>query len=301
LNKPVLLSVLLVASLGFISCGGGTVVPNPPSGLTERVFASQSVSGPASAGGLVIINGEYDVLPRAGEIGAGSSPGLMAISPSRSTVLAFDSSSNSVNVVNTVKETTAGAISVPGQITSMVALDNGFGYVPVPSASIVGSPPGAVEVLNLTNGSITEAIPLPAAQTVVASPDGSQILVFSNDSNNVTVISPLLVNTGVPVTTTVSGFDQPVYAVFSSDGTTAYVLNCGPQCGSSSASASVEILNMATLTTGASVAVDAATIGLIDGTNLYVAGTSPTNNNIAPARPPPRQCVDASTRSTWVR
>ncbi len=278
MNKPVLLSVLLVASLGFISCGGGTVVPNPPSGLTERVFASQSVSGPASAGGLVIINGEYDVLPRAGEIGAGSSPGLMAISPSRSTVLAFDSSSNSVNVVNTVKETTAGAISVPGQITSMVALDNGFGYVPVPSASIVGSPPGAVEVLNLTNGSITEAIPLPAAQTVVASPDGSQILVFSNDSNNVTVISPLLVNTGVPVTTTVSGFDQPVYAVFSSDGTTAYVLNCGPQCGSSSASASVEILNMATLTTGASVAVDAATIGLIDGTNLYVAGTSPTNN-----------------------
>jgi hypothetical protein len=91
-------------------------------------------------------------------------------------------------------------------------------------------------------------------------------------------MSQLLVNTGVPVTTSVAGFDRPVYAVFSSDGSTAYVLNCGPQCGSSTASASVQILNMSPLTIGASVPVDAATIGLLNGATLYVAGTSPTNN-----------------------
>ncbi len=282
MKKSVLLSALVAASFSFISCGGGTTVPKPPSGLTERVFASQSVSGPTSAAGLVIINGQYDTVARASGISAGSAPGLMSISPNRSTLLVLDSSANSVNVINTLKESTTGAISLPGPTTSMVALNTGFGYVAVPSAPVVGSSPGVVEVINLVNGGTTAAIPLPNAQTVVASPDGTHILVFSNDSDAVTVMSQLLVNTGVPVTTSVAGFDRPVYAVFSSDGSTAYVLNCGPQCGSSTAGASVQVLNMAALTLGTSVSVDAATIGLLNGSTLYVAGTSPTNNKCNP-------------------
>ena len=39
---------------------------------------------------------------------------------------------------------------------------------------------------------------------------------------------------GAPLT-----FDRPVKAVFSADGSTAYVLNCGPECGGSNASVSV--------------------------------------------------------------
>jgi hypothetical protein len=39
---------------------------------------------------------------------------------------------------------------------------------------------------------------------------------------------------GAPLT-----FDRPVKAVFSSDGSTAYILNCGPECGGSKASISV--------------------------------------------------------------
>jgi hypothetical protein len=87
------------------------------------------------------------------------------------------------------------------------------------------------------------------------------------------VVSPLLVNTGVPVTTTVPGFDSPVNAVFSTDGNTAYVLNCGAQCGGTQAS--VQILNLSTTppTAGAKVLVNGATIGLVSGTTLYVAGT----------------------------
>ena len=77
-------------------------------------------------------------------------------------------------------------------------------------------------------GSVIATVSVPNAQTVVSNPDGSQLLVFNN-STSVTVMSPLLVNTGPPVTTTVTGFDSPVNAVFSADGSTAYVLNCGPQ------------------------------------------------------------------------
>ena len=40
----------------------------------------------------------------------------------------------------------------------------------------------------------------------------------------------------VPVT---GSYDRPTSAYFSVDGTTAYVLNCGPECGGSIASVSV--------------------------------------------------------------
>src|SRR5262249_29210288 len=33
-------------------------------------------------------------------------------------------------------------------------------------------------------------------------------------------------------------FDRPVKAIFSADGATAYILNCGPECGGASASVS---------------------------------------------------------------
>ena len=280
LNRVALpLVVLVLASVSFLACGSSTSSSKPPSGLTTRVLASQSIAGPAVAPGLVIIDGAIDTLGR-GEISAGSSPGLMTVSPDRTSLLAFDSVTNSVQVVNTKRESLTGGIQLAGPTTSMVALASGSGYVAVPTALLTGSPPGAVEVINLTTGSTTATISVPKAQTVVASPDGTQLLVFSNDSDAVTIMFPLLVNTSNPVTATVPGFDRPVYGVFSADGSTAYILNCGPQCASGTASASVQTLNMATLTAGTPLPVDGATIGWlsVDGSTLYVAGNSPTNN-----------------------
>ncbi len=205
----------------------------------------------------------------------------MAISPNRSTVLAFDSVSNSVEVVNAQRETQTGGIGLGGPTTSMVALTTGFGYAAVPNAAFTsGPPPGAVEVMNLTAGGIAATLSVPGAQTLVASPDGTHILAFSNDSDVITVIYPLLVNLSNPDTATVQGCAgcRPTYAVFSADSSTAYILNCGPECGGTSASASVQTLNMTTLALGPPVAVDGATIGWLSGSTLYVAGTSTTNN-----------------------
>jgi hypothetical protein len=89
-----------------------------------------------------------------------------------------------------------------------------------------------------------------------------------------------------PVSTgTGASFDHPVKAVFSPDGTTAYVVNCGPECGGTTASLTTIPITSASLnagTTGASgIALTAqtnipipngATNALFNGDTLYVAG-----------------------------
>jgi hypothetical protein len=279
-KSALLLALVVVASFGLVCCGGyGAHTTAGPSGLTERVFASQSVSSATQSGGLVIINGQYDTIAR-GEVSAGNSPGLMAISADRATLLAFDSSTNKVEVVDTTKETLTGSIQLPGATISMVVPQPGAAYAAVPSAPLTGTSPGAVVAMNLSSGSITATIGVPNAQTVVSNPAGTELLVFSNDSDSVTVVSPALLNSASPVTLTVplcTGC-RPVNAVFSSDGNTAYVLNCGAECGGTQAS--VQILNMAATppTAGASVPVNGATIAFLSGSTLYVAGNSPTNS-----------------------
>ena len=279
-KSALLYAVLIGASFGFVSCNAGVHITLPPSKLTERVFASQSASSPTAFAGLIIIDGQIDTLARGG-ISAGGSPGLMAISPERSILLAFDSSSNRVEVVNTTKESNAGSIQLADSTTSMVVPNASVGYAAVPSAPINGQPSGGVVEMNLASVSITATISVPNAQTVVANPSGTQLLVFSNDSDSMTIVSPLLLNTGSPVTLTVPACPgcRPVNALFSADGSTAYILNCGTEC-LGGAPPSVQILNFGATppTLGASVAVDGATIAFLSGSTLYVAGNSLTNN-----------------------
>jgi hypothetical protein len=289
-------ALLLVAGFSLVSCGGsGPTIAEPPSRLTTRVLASQTVSSPTAFPGLVLIDGWIDARVRAAEIGAGNAPGLMAISPNRTTLLAFNWVVNSwtVGIVNTATETQTGTIVMPGPTTSMVVLNNGFGYAAVPSAPFVNGPsPGAVIGMSLAvGGGISATISVPNAQTVVASPDGSHLLVFNN-STQTTVILPYQIDqqTGSPVTITVPGFDSPVYGVFSADGNTAYILNCGAQCGGTQAS--VQVLNMSTTPptiVGATIPVNGATVGFLSGSTLYVAGkgtpTGPLCASIAGAAP----------------
>jgi hypothetical protein len=192
--------------------------------------------------------------------------------------------------VDTVKETGLGRTQLPGATTSMVIPSaSAIGYAAVPTATVTGySFVGAIDVMNLTAGAITTTIAVTNAQTVVAANSGSQLLVFSNDSDNVTVISPgsaappvdTSCFSGTPntVCTILTGFSRPVYAVVS--GTTAYVLNCGLQCGGTQP-ASVMVLDLNALTVTGSVQVDGATWGIISGSTLYVAGTSPLIANNA--------------------
>ena len=286
MKKRILALVLGVwLSLGFVACGGGGAKTGPPSGLKQRVLASQGVSTPLAFGGLRIINGFNDTIAPTSPLSAGSSPGLMALSPSHNVATAFDASSNTVYAIDTTKESSIGSVKLPGATSSMVVPTAvALGYAAVPSATVNGFAfVGAVEEMNFTNGGLL-TIAVPSAQTVVATSDGSQLLVFSNDSNSMTVLSPTFAvppvdtscNSNPPnaVCTVIPGFDRPVFAVV--NGSTAYILNCGPQCGGTQAS--VMVFDLTTLTVTNTIPVDAATMALLNGSTLYVAGTSPTNN-----------------------
>lgn len=286
LKRIILVLVIgLWASLSLISCGSSTK-KDPPSGLPHRVLASQGISSTSVFGGLVIIDGDYDILRRLSPLGAGSNPGLMAVSPSRNIAAAFDSSSNTVFAVDTTKEAAIGNVHLHGPTASMVVpTASPMGFAAVPTATVNGfSFIGDVEVMNFAGGGLTTAIAVTNAQTVVSNSAATQLLVFSNDSNSVTVLSPgaavppvdtsCLTNPPNAVCTIVPGFDRPVYAII--NGSTAYILNCGPQCGG--VQASVMVFDLTNLTITNTIPVDAATWALLNGTTLYVAGTSPTNN-----------------------
>src|SRR5260370_5275668 len=208
----------------------------------------------------------------------------MEVCPVRATLSAYDPRSGSVEVINKTTETNTGRISLPGPASSMVLpATTSIGYAAVPTAAVNGYPSGAVEVMNLTTGSTT-SIGVPKAQTVSSNANGSQLLVFSPFSgpavsNSVYVISPLIavppVDQGCDnlaassVCKVVSGFDQPVNAIVS--GNTAYILNCGAECGGTQAS--VMVLDLASLTITNTIPVNGATTGFLSGSTLYVAGT----------------------------
>ena len=286
--KNRILAVLAgVAVFILLSCGGGKK-SGPPSGLKERVLASQGVSATLNFGGLYFVNGHNDTRARVSPLGAGNSPGLMVMSPTRNILAAVDSSSSTsstVYAIDTVKESAIGNVRLPGPTTSIVIPNaNATGYAAVPTAAINGSTVlGAVEAINFVSGSFT-SIKVNNAQTVVSDANGTRLLVFSADSDSVAVLSPgvavppvdtsCYTSPGNSVCTVVPGFDRPVNAIV--NGSTAYVLNCGPQCGGTQAS--VAVFDLGSLTINQTIPVDAATIALLSGSTLYVAGTPASNN-----------------------
>jgi len=297
LKRRVLALVLVLwVGVGLIACGGYSA-KLPPSGLADRVLASQEVSATRSFGGLVVINGFNDTLAAVHELSAGNSPGLMAISPTRNIVVAFDSNSNSVYAVSTTTEANLGTVQLSGPTYSMVVpTAEANGYAAVPSARVDGfSFVGAVVAMNLSTGA-TLNIAVPSAETVVANTTGAQLLVFSNGSDSMTVLNPTfasppvdtscLANTPNLVCTIVPGFSRPVYAII--NGTNAYVFNCGFQCGGTQ-QASIMVVNLGTLAITNTIPVNGATYGMIVGSNLYVAGlgtpTGPLCASIPSAAP----------------
>ena len=277
------LTVGVWIGLGFTACGYNY---DAVRGRTERMLTSQGVTTTSAFGGLIILNGYNDTLPGLAPLDSGTPFGLMASSPTRNIIGAFDPVHNSLYAVNTATEKGIGSgIPILGATTSFVIPTAvPIAYAAVPSAVVTGfAIHGAINVANFSTGGTT-TIAAPNAQTVVANSNATQLLVFSNDSNSMIVLSPSLAappvdtscysNPPNAVCTFVPGFDRPVYAIV--NGTTAYVLNCGAECGGTQAS--VMTVDLPTLTITSTIPVDAATWGLLNGSILYVAGTSPTNN-----------------------
>ena len=303
------ISVLVAVSVTIISCGGGSssTTSHKPSGLTFRVFISNPLY-PGSTGVtganlpvLNIVDALHDILSTSlvALTGDSAQPGLMALSPNLKFTLVYSPTGNSVTVVDNSTEAVASAsgsssplppFTLAGFSESIaVSPSNTTAFAAVPTAPVSGQDPGAVEVLNLQSGGIEASIPVPGAHFVICSPDGNHVLVFSDNSDTVTVISTISIGTATDPRTYITGFDRPVWGIFTNSAA-AYVFNCGAQCGGKSAG--VSVINLGSSTPSSTTPVIAATYGLLNGSTLYVTGTAPPNP------PGTNTCVGTNTAAT---
>ena len=274
------LFVSIFLTAGLVSCGSSSTKSQSSSGLKFRAFVSNPVhlgSTGAIFPALEIVDATKDTsspffISLAGTV---ADAGMMVESPKRDRTFVFSPASNAVALVTNSSESASGTLSLPGPTESMfVWTDNTTLFAAVPDASIVGQPAGAVVEIN---GSNTATIPVPGAHFLVPSPSGNQILVLSDSANTVSVLAPALIPNGNPLTTVSGNFDKPVWAVFSSDGSTAYVMNCGPECGGTAASIAEVDMTQTPPAVTSQLTVQGATTGLLNGGNLYVAGTPPSS------------------------
>ena len=291
---------LAAATAVLVSCGnnynnnqlGQTPGANPAT-IKVHVFVSNPLfpNVTSTAPVLNVVDGQRDLLsPRVVSVGATSpTPGMMVLFPNKRFTLVFSASNNSITVVNNASQNvaqtsggTSASITLPGFSESIVvAPDNVTGFAAVPNATVTGLPPGVVGVLDLANDVIAAAVPVPGARYLAQSHNGNRILVFGGRSDTVTVLSPSSLGTGTDPRTDVQSslFDHPVWGAFSSDDSTAYILNCGPECGGTTAS--ITLLDMNSNLPGPTIPIDAGTTGLLSGNILYVAGTKPGANTCA--------------------
>ncbi len=257
---------VLLGTLFLVSCANYS---NPSSnnrnttGLKLRAFVTNPLrpTGFGSTPVIEVIDALNDKL--SGPISLSTAqPGTMAVFPNKRFTLVYgggSGSNNSIAIINNAQEAVVGsALSLPGPSESQ----------------------GVVEVLNLNTNTITATLPVPGARFVAVSHNGNRVLVFGNPIgtfSGLALITPSLIGTSqnpvfeFPVDP--AEYDHPVGGVFSSDDSTAYILNCGAEC--TGTAASVTALNMNTNAPGLPLAVEAATIGMLSGTTLYVAGTPP--------------------------
>jgi len=259
--------LLILSSLVWLnSCGDGST-NTTVSGLSNRAFISN-----AQTGTIQIIDANKDQLStKTSGISVNSGVGLMVLSPDKTKTLAFATGNNTISVIDNTTETVVAAITLLSFTESMAFLpDSKTALVAIRNEPVSGAPSGAVLALDTSTPSILATIPVPSVRTVVVNHNGNRALAFSDGVNSLAVI-----DTNGKTATTVAGFDRPVYGVFSSDDSRAYILSCGPECGGTTAQ--VTVLDVSSNTPGASIPVSAATVGALDSAgNLYVAGTAGT-------------------------
>jgi len=240
--------------------------PIPPSGLANRVMVAIDNPSAFSGGQLEILDANRDIRNNIentvyGFFIAGYSgrlPTTIASFPEEEEGYVYGSGDGSYTRINYGTESVGGAVSGLPSVSDSVATTSAGTQVYAASGAVGG----VIVVDNILGRSY--ALNLPGAQHIVANPGNSVILVTTRNTNNLYRILKLSNNvlpTGayndceplslpvycvVPVQGT---FDRPDAFVFSLDGSTVYVLNCGPECGdtATTAASGVTVLNTTNL------------------------------------------------------
>lgn len=279
----------------------------PPSTILQRVLVAIQNPSPLQSGGLQIVDARYDI--RNSENGfipafpvggyTGKLPSLIDNYPEQQVGYVYGSGDGSFQQIDYATEQQSSTIGpFPGASSSVYITPDGkyafaanqqSQYVTVvdrvqnvdvslnlPNVyKVAGNPPGSVALAFVQNSNYAYRI------LHLQQPNGKVMPVptFPNQANwpaNVSpvdcqpvnlplyCVAPVLDQSGMPI-----AFDRPYNTIFSSDGTTAWVLNCGPECGGQQSSFSY--LN----------------VGVLDTYN-FPGSTYPSP---PPAQPPPTERV----------
>jgi hypothetical protein len=283
LKRAAVLVLSLIFVLVLVYCGGSSSSTTPPSKVTHRAFVTNTYSGV-----LQIMDTQNDTTPytaqttnSAGQvvpgvpvtISVGNSLTWALVSSDLSKTLVFDPSDNFLYVITNSTEAIATSVQLAGAASmALFSPDGNTAYIPGRTAAISGSRAGGIQVYSITNQGISANYAVPSASRAALSPSGEFLLVFADNSDSVFLLD---LTAATVAAVEIPGFSRPVNAFFSSDSNTAYVINCGWECGDPSPGpASVAQLNIPSQTITATVTVGGASVGLMKGTTLYVAGTS---------------------------
>jgi hypothetical protein len=198
--------------------------------------------------------------------------GAAGMATAGGTTVVINSTGNGISLIDNSKERVTHEVPFSARVEDVaVSLDGKTAYAALRNA-------GMVAIVNAADGTAS-FVSVPSVRRLVLSPNGSKMLAFSDDPQT---FPPPNSNAFFVVDTTskttaavnVAGLDHPVFGVFDNAETRAFIFNCGAECAGSTASVMlVDFSGSPTLI--ASVPVAAASVGLLDGGNLYVAGTPP--------------------------
>ena len=287
--RRIALFVIIIVACFLIGCGGGNSSSSSSSGSVSKIAKRAFVSNQAVSA-IEIVDASKDTLPLNSTtqlpfaISAGSAPTLMIETTDKKDTIVYGSGGNTLSVIDNTKETVSNTVILANPTESFaISQDDRFLFVAERNTIATGQTlSGAVEVFDLNNVSLgATVVYVPGARQLVLSHNGSTLLVFSDDPtlvgttpvpNNSNVFFINTANTAAGATP-VPGFDHPIFAVFTSDDSTAYVLNCGPECGGTTAGVAAVAVGTHAITATTSSPVPART-ALLSGTTLYVAGTT---------------------------
>ncbi len=304
------LAALLVAvvTIGLTSCAQNLYKfpeytfanrPIPPSLLANRVMAAVTFNG--TQGGLAILDGNRDIRSNvqntiksfsiAGY--SGGYPNQIFNYPEQSRGYVYSDTDASLTAIDYGKEATGGSAGtfVPKNTSLGLSETNTRIFAALQSL-------GEIAVIDNSNGRVYY-LQLPNVYRMSVNQGGTIALASVRNSNQLYRVLKLNTNQANPpgaidcqpyslpvycVVPVPGTYDRPTTAYFSLDGATAYVLNCGPECGGTTASVSYLQQGLLTLdviptstpypspVTNNVLVPGGVTTALSDGTTLYVAG-----------------------------
>jgi hypothetical protein len=266
-NSYVSVACALLLALLAAGCGSSSSSNQPkPTGLKKRALLTNEQSNSVN-----LLDAQKDTF---------TSKNFGATSPSRiitagGQTVVMDSVQGSITIIDNTKESVTGT-SILQDVPSDVAITTDGKTAFVAERNL-----GGVQFVSTADGAVSpNTIRIPAPLRLVMSPNGSKLLVFSDPQASNSSQSFFVIDVATQTVQTITNttyLDQPINAVFGSSDTQAFILNCGPECGGTTASvASVNFSAAPTFApaTGPVAVPGGATVGLLNGSSLFVAGSA---------------------------